>query len=82
LDRAADARIGSPPLESQGVLFESTDAKMGVSLHIHIYYVAKMSAIRGILKADLDPNGGGRRQIVAGGLNAMDEIDPGLGKWS
>jgi len=69
-------------LESQGVLFESTDAKMGVSLHIHIYYVAKMSAIRGILKAGLDPNGSGWRQVIAGGLNAMDEIDPGLGQWA
>jgi hypothetical protein len=37
LDRAADARIGSPPLESQGVLMDGSEREDGESLHIHIY---------------------------------------------
>jgi hypothetical protein len=41
LDRAADARIGSPPLESQGVLMDGSEREDGESLHIHIYYIAK-----------------------------------------
>ena len=28
----------------------------------------------------MDPDGGRWRQIVAGGFNAMDEVNPGLGQ--
>ena len=51
------------------------NAKMGVSLHIHIYYDEKLRS-RGVgLKAGLDPDGGRWRQIVAGGLDAMDQVN-------
>ena len=88
LDRAADARIGSPPLESQGVLFEVLDAKMArVYIYISIAKHRPFKALSGLerswgLKAGLDPNRCRWGQIVARGLNAMDEINPGRSQWA
>ena len=75
LDRAADARIGSPPLESQGVLMDGSEREDGESLHIHIYYMENSPSRGGELAAGFDPDGGRRRQIVAGGLDAMDQVN-------
>ena len=55
---------------------------MGVSLHIHIYYDEKARILRrkgpnfvGGLAGGADPDCGGWGQIVAGGFDAVDEIN-------
>ena len=48
---------------------------MGVSLHIHIYYDEKARISWGGLAGGADPDCGGWGQIVAGGFDAVDEIN-------
>ncbi len=75
LDRAADARIGSPPLESQGVLMDGSEREDGRESTYTYLLERKCPYFWVGLEAGLDPDGGRWRQIVAGGLDAMDQVN-------